>query len=344
MADLDLGLGGWSALFLVSAAVVVAAGTALARAGDAIATRTRLGGLFVGMLLLASATSLPEIVTDVSATLDGAPDLAIGDLFGSSMANMAILAIIDLATHRRVWPGVELGHARIGAVAIALTVVIVIGIANPTGIQIGWIGLEPIIVVMSYVVAAAWLGRTGRAPSGPGATPAEELVAPTGWGLSRIGSLRRDLATFGIAALAILGSGPLLAMSADGIATESGIAETFVGATLLAVATSLPELVAALAAVRIGAYDLAVGNLFGSNAFNMTVVLWVDLAHTEGPVLDAVSPQQLVPGLGAVLLMAVAIGALLGGDATRLRRGEPDAVLLLVVYVGLLVLAWFGAA
>lgn len=101
---LDLLLWQSSLIFAVSAAAVVGAGVVLARYGDAIATGSGLGGLFIGMLLLATATSLPEIVTAASAAAVGSPDLAIGDLLGSSMANMAILAFTDLLYRRRVWP------------------------------------------------------------------------------------------------------------------------------------------------------------------------------------------------------------------------------------------------
>ena len=118
------------------------------------------------------------------------------------------------------------------------------------------------------------------------------------------------------------------------------MAETFVGATLLAVATSLPELVASVAAVRLGAYDLAVGNLFGSNAFNATVVLFADAAYRPGPILAAVGADQLVVGLGALLLMAIAVGGIVHGAKTRFERGEPDALLLLAVYVALLWVLW----
>ena len=342
---LELALWQWLLVFAVSAAAVMGAGTVLARAGDGIATRTRLGGLFVGMLLMATATSLPEIVTDASAAAAGAPDLSIGDLFGSSMANMAILAFIDLTARRRVWPSVELGHARLGAVAIALTAFVLLSIVSPTGITIGWMGIESFAVVVIYVIAAAWIGRSDRSSrkAEAAAKPGEEVLVPVGWGGSS-GSLARDLGIFAAASGVILISGPALAISADGIAKQTGIAETFIGVTLLAIATSLPELVASLAAVRIGAHDLAVGNLFGSNAFNMTVVLWVDLAYTDGPVLQSVSLTQLIPGLGAILLMGLAIGALVSGRATRLRRGEPDALLVILAYLGLLLLSWVGAS
>jgi cation:H+ antiporter len=329
----------WVLTFAFSATVVVGAGTALARYGDAIATRTGLGGLFVGMLLMAGATSLPEIVTDAAAAAAGSPDLAVGDLFGSSMANMAILALIDMMYGRRVWPTIGLLHARVAAVAIGLTTFVLLSIVNPFDVRIGWVGIESIVMVAAYVVAAAWVHR---APSGHARTEpvADELLNPVGWGSDRPGSLRRDQLAFGAAAAVILVAAPFVALSAQGIAEQTGVAESFVGVTLLAMATSLPELVASISAVRLGAHDLAVGNLFGSNAFNMTIIVFVDGAYLPGPVLGVISTSQLIPGIGAILLMAIALGAIVQGASTRLRRGEPDALLLLLGYTGLLFLTW----
>jgi cation:H+ antiporter len=327
-----------AAIFALSAGVVVAAGIALALAGDVIASRTGLGGLFVGMLLLAAATSLPELVTDVSAVLAGAPDLAVGDLFGASMANMAILALIDLMHRGQVWFATGLGHARLASIAIALTAVILLGITAPTGLRIGWIGIESVIVVVGYVLAAAWIRRSGDP------RPDGELLEPIGIEdeLPRR-SLRGAVAVFAFAALLILLAAPVMARSAQGIAEETGVAETFIGVTLLALATTLPELVTSVTAVRIGAYALAVGNLFGSNALNATIVFFADAAHTDGPILAIVSTQQVVAGLGAILLMAIALGGIVHGARLRFERGEPDALLVLVTYVVLLAVLWAGA-
>ena len=318
------------AIFAVSAGVVVGAGVMLARNGDVIATRTGLGGLFVGMLLMAAATSLPEIVTDISAAASGAPDLAIGDLFGSSMANMAILALVDLLHRGQVWPSTGLGHARLASIAIALTAIICLGIASPVGLRIGWIGIESVVVVAAYVLAAAWIHRSqrGDAVLEPVGLEAHEVPAP---------SVRRASLLFAGGAVLVLLAAPVMARSAQ------GIAESFVGVTLLALATSLPELVTSVAAIRIGAYALAVGNLFGSNALNATVVLFADAAYTPGPILAAVSPQQLVAGLGAIVLMAIATGGIVHGARLRFERGEPDAILLLLTYVVLIGVLWAGA-
>ncbi|HSI98940.1 MAG TPA: sodium:calcium antiporter, partial [Patescibacteria group bacterium] len=235
------------AIFAVSAGVVVGAGVMLARNGDVIATRTGLGGLFVGMLLMAAATSLPEIVTDISAAASGAPDLAIGDLFGSSMANMAILALVDLLHRGQVWPSTGLGHARLASIAIALTAIICLGIASPVGLRIGWIGIESVVVVAAYVLAAAWIHRSqrGDAVLEPVGLEAHEVPAP---------SVRRASLLFAGGAVLVLLAAPVMARSAQGIAEATGLAESFVGVTLLALATSLPELVTSVAAVRIGAY------------------------------------------------------------------------------------------
>lgn len=327
---------GWAAVFLVTAAVVTGAGVRLARAGDEIAERAHLSRLLVGMLLMAAATSLPEIVTDMAAALADAPDLALGDLFGSSMANMAILAVVDLLHRHRVWPAVEVGHARVASVAIALTALAVLGILTPTGLAVGWVGLDTLGVAAAYVAALAWMRRSPHGRFGRD----ELLPVPTGWTRPARGELRPAVVRFAVAAGAIVVAAPVLALSGQRIAGFTGLGQTFVGAALLAVTTSLPELVASVAAARIGSHDLAVGNLFGSNAFNMLALVLVDAAYLEGPVLAAADPSQAVAGTGAVLLMALALAAIVHGVETRVRRLEPDAVLLLLGYVGALFAVW----
>jgi cation:H+ antiporter len=95
--------------------------------------------------------------------------------------------------------------------------------------------------------------------------------------------------------------------------------------------------VASIASLRIGAYDMAVGNLFGSNVANMSVLLFADIAYTEGPILAAVAPAQAVAGVGAILLMAIAVAAIVGeSERTRLRQLEPDAIALLLAYGALI--------
>jgi cation:H+ antiporter len=329
----------WALVFLAAAAVLVRASVALAVAGDEVAVRSGLGRVLVGTVLLAGATSLPEVVTDVSAALADAPDLAVGDVLGSSMANMAILAIIDLRHRGRVWPSVELAHARVAAIAMALPAMATLGILTPPGLRLGWVGVDTIGVAAVYVAAVAWFRRSpmparagGLLPVSTGARAADEELAP-----GRGPGLGPAVRSFALAALVIVVAAPVVAVAARELAQESGVAETTVGSVLLAITTSLPELVTSLAAVRIGAYDLAVGNLFGSNAANMAVLVVVDAAYTDGPLLAAVDPGQATAAMGAILLMGLATAAIVTGSETRVRRFEPDAVVVLAAYVGALV-------
>lgn len=335
---MELELWQWLLVFLASGVAIVGAATWLARAGDRIATTTGLGGLFVGVALTATATSLPEVVTAGSAALADSAELAVGDLFGSNMANMAILAVIDLISRRRLWPQVGLGHARVASVAIALTALGALFVVTPTGPAIGWVGVDTIAIVLVYAAALAWFRRV----QGPRVTPGiGEIPAPMGWRRrgrrGRRGSVVGPTGAFLLAALAVLAVGPIVAISSKGIADTSGLGETFVGVTFLAVATSLPELVASIAAVRMGSFDLAVGNLFGSNAMNMALFLVVDLAYRPGPITTAASVNVVIAaGVGAILLTAMALAAVVHGEETRLRRLEPDAALLLTIYLVLL--------
>lgn len=384
-----MGATGWALMFAVAGLVVAGAGVQIARAGDELAERLGLSRLFVGMILVATATSLPEVVTDVSAALGDAPDLAVGDLFGSSMANMAILAVIDLMRRKKVWLVVEIGHARVASIAIGLTAMAVLAVLTPPGIALGWVGIDTLVIGTAYVAAVGWMRRSpvgrfaegqvlpvptgwsepdddGESPEGAGGTgdlitvdemaaaPAQEVsaddegvTAPSGEVVEAGGrspeesaAIRRVVVRFGLAAAVILAAGPALARSGEELAEASGMGPTFVGTALVAISTSLPELVACVAAVRIGAADLAVGNLFGSNAFNMFALLFTDLAYLEGPVLAAVDPGQAVAGVAAVVLMALALAAIVHGAETRVLRLEPDAVLLLASYLGALYAVW----
>lgn len=327
----ELALAPLLAILGASIVTVVFAGTLLARVGDEIAEHTGLGRIFIGALLIAVATSLPELGTNLTAAASEAPDLAIGDLFGSSMANMAILAIIDLRYRGRLLPFVELGHTRIAAIAIGMTALAMLGISSPPGIVVGGVGIISIVLGVGYVAAMAWFRRVP--PIGvaePTPTPFRE---PRRFS-ERWTGLGPQLRRFGLATTALAVSAPLLALSTEEIAERGDMSQGILGVTVLAVTTSLPELVTSMAAVKMGAYDLAVGNLLGSNAANIAMILFVDIAYRPGPILAAVEEVNLVAGTGSILLMALALASIVSGQANRARKLEPDSIVLLVAYVG----------
>ena len=344
-------------VFLVTSAIIVGAGVMLAKSGDRIADVTGLGGLLIGMVLVAAATSLPEIAVAVSAVVvENSPDLAIGNLFGSNMANMALLAMIDLAWRGQVWHRVGAGHARTASVAIALTAVATLAVLRPFELAIGWVGIESVVIFVGFISLIAWTRRSSTpvVPIGDVShrvTSAEEAPAPTTGDAAHpdgrmaiLRSIRRDLVTFGAAALVILAAAPFLVDAADGIAREAQLGESFVGASFLAFSTSLPELATAAAAVRIGAFDLAVGSLLGSNAFNMAIIVIVDLFYLEGPILADVHAIEAFVGVSAVLLMAIVVAGIIHGGRTRVAKLEPGSGMTLVTYFILMYMIFTAGA
>jgi cation:H+ antiporter len=143
-------------------------------------------------------------------------------------------------------------------------------------------------------------------------------------------SLRGAILGYLLSAGAIFVAAPFLARSADQLAEQTGLGGTFVGTTLVALSTSLPEVVTTLAAVRQGAFDLAIGNIFGSNVFNMAILAVVDLFQA-GPLFTAVSPSHAVTAAWVILITAVAVLGLLYQAEKRYWLLEPDASLIIVL-------------
>jgi len=145
--------------------------------------------------------------------------------------------------------------------------------------------------------------------------------------------LGRAVVGFAVAAIVTLAAAPLFAYSAKQLAEATGLGNTFVGTWLVGLSTSLPELVASIAAVRIGAFDLAVGNLFGSNAFNMSIFLWLDLAHPGGSLFAEASKTHALTGVFASILMALGLAAIVYRAKKRFAMIEPDSALIALTYV-----------
>lgn len=146
-----------------------------------------------------------------------------------------------------------------------------------------------------------------------------------------------------MAAGAIFVAAPILATSANELAIMTGLSATFIGTTLVGGTTSLPELVTALAAVRLGAFDLAVGNLYGSNAFNMAALWFVDLAYRPGPLLGAITQTHAVTALISLLLMNVGVMGIIYRAERRFRFIEPDGLTMILGYgLGVWLLYWIS--
>jgi cation:H+ antiporter len=309
--------------FIVSAAVVVLAAIKLAQYGDVIAVRTRLSGMFIGTLLLAGATSLPELLSAINALAIDIPNLAAGSMFGSSMFNMFMLAILDLITQQaRILRQVAMNHALTASLANLLMGLAVFFLLANIDAQIGWIGVDSLAIMGIYMVGVRLIQQQGGKP--PSEMPAEQPGIP---------SLRRALLGFSLAVLFLVFSTPYVVRSASQIAEMTGLSAGFIGATLLAITTSLPELVATIAAVRIRAYDLAIGNLFGSNLFNMFALGLTDIFYLKGRFLGVIDPTFALVGLLGLSLTSLGLIGNIARVERRLGFVEADALLILFGYL-----------
>ncbi len=307
--------------FILSAVILVYAAIKLAEYGDVIAVRTRLSGMFIGTLLIAGATSLPELLSAINAIGQGVPNLAAGSMFGSAMFNMFVLAILDLIhQNARILRRVAMNHALTASLANLMMGLAVFFILANLDLKIGWVGADSLIIIVTYIGGVRLLqgGRTALPP---------DKIDDT-----KVPSLRRAGIGFGLATLVLVITTPFLVGSTNTIAQQTGISAGFIGATLLAATTSLPELVTTIAAARIGAYDLAVGNLFGSNIFNMFALGLTDFFYTEGRFLGAIDPAFAMVGLLGLLLTGMGLIGNLARVERRLFFVELDALLIFLGY------------
>jgi len=310
--------------FALSAAIIVVAAVKLAEYGDALAYRTGAGGLFVGSLLLAGATSLPEMLTMVSAIHQGHINLTAGDLFGSSMFNMFLLGLLDVSFYQtRVLRRVALNHALTASLGTLLTGLAVFFIVADIELPVAWVGVDSLVMIAAYV-AGVWLIRRN-----PLAGRRESVASDVVQGLP---SLRRAVIGFAGTALVLAIVTPSMVRSGSGIAQRSGLGDSFVGMAMIAIVTSLPELVAMVSAMRLGAYDMAVGNLFGSNVFNMFALASGDILYTQGSFLGAIDPVFALAGLLAMLLTTLGLVGNLAQTERRIIIVEADAALLILSY------------
>ena len=315
-------------IFLISSAIVVAAAVKLAEYSDVISVRTKLGGLLVGTIFLAGATSLPEMIASITSFSEGLPDLAAGNFFGSNMVNMLLLALVDMFSFQvPLLRRAAINHTLTMALGAMLMVVAIIFVLLAVPVPtLGWVGVDSLLLIALYFGGLWLIQKEGQLTAGPGGV--DEVVPGADFP-----SLRKGVLGFAAAAIVLMLTVPELVKATADIAEITGLGTTFVGTALLSLVTSLPELIAAIAAVRLGAPDLAIGNLFGSNIFNMLGLGLADFFYTDGRFLGDIDPSFALVGLLGLLLMIMA----LIGNLARIERKifyiEVDAILMILVYL-----------
>ena len=280
-------------VFLASAVVVVVAGIGLARFGDEIADLTGWGALWVGTVLVSIATSLPEMVTNISAVLIDAPGLALGNVFGADMINMFTISIVAIVFGvQNLFGGLRRDTQTLVLVAVGIAVV-AITVGATGDVAVGPTSVGGLLVAVAYLGGMKLVYDAGKSVGAEEGAPAAAVNAVRAWG------------GFGLAGLAILAAAPLLAVSADGIGEATGLGNSFMGVLAVSIVTTLPEASVTFAAARRKSYGLAIGNIYGSCAFNLFVIPIADLFHTDGPLLGSMESAHFVAAGSAIVLMSM---------------------------------------
>jgi len=316
--------------FLAGAAMIVLAGTRLSRYADEISERTGLGGAFIGFILLATVTSLPEVAVSATSILAvGSPDLAVGSLLGSNTFNLAIIVLLDILFRsgpllQKVYPGHVLS-AGLGVMFIGTVTALILFYEHGGVVEFFGVGLSSFIFVAIYIVAVRLIFRYDRrirTGTADGGTPPEK-GGP--WPVAL-----KTAAAAGV----IVAAGIWLSLTGEKVAAATGWGESFVGSLLLAAATSLPEAVVSIGALRLGRADMAISNLLGSNLFNMVTIALCDILYRPGALLASVSAAGVMSGLTALVMTGIVITALVyrTGTKSALRIGI-EALALGFVYL-----------
>jgi cation:H+ antiporter len=315
--------------FLVCTAAIVYSGTRLSRHGDVIAEKTGLGKVWIGMILMASVTSLPELVTGISSvTFAGVPDIAVGDVLGSCVFNILIIAILDAVY--RIMPisaKAHQGNILSAGFGIILLCMVTISIFLGKYISpIGWIGPYSLFFILIYFVAIrlvySYEKRQISALIKEKAIELRYKDIPT----------KTAVVRYILNAAVIIVAATFLPKIGEGIAKATGLGQTFVGNIFIALSTSLPELVVSMSAVKIDAIDLAIGNLFGSNIFNIFILAIDDIFFIKGPILSFANTNNIISALSAIAMTTIAIIGLTYRSSKKSLLLSWDSIGIVIFY------------
>jgi cation:H+ antiporter len=316
--------------FIACAGVILIAGIYISKYGDIIAEKTGLGRTWIGVILIASVTSLPELVTGISSVaVFNLSDIAVGNVLGACMLNLLMISILDvIGGSAPISTRVHQGHVLTAGFGILM-----LGIASLSMVlagslpSVGWIGVNSLFFIGCYLVAMRMVFVYERRRI---ADFVKEIAQEVHY---RHISKSKAYAMFAVNALLIIGAAIYLPRLSEDIAARTGLGQTFVGSIFVALSTTLPELAVSLSALRIGAADMAVGNLFGSNVFNLLVLAIDDIFYTTGPLLAHVSGNHIASALSAIMALSIAIIGLTYRADKKPTLFAWDALAIFVVYL-----------
>ncbi|MDG5472099.1 sodium:calcium antiporter [Jeotgalibacillus sp. ET6] len=317
--------------FVLAAVVTIFAAMKLSTYADVISTKTGMGGLLVGTLLLAGATSLPEVTTSFSAVWIGNNDIAIGNLLGSNLFNVFIIACFDLYFRKKqLFLQASNDHLFTAGIGMLMTLLIMISLILRIDYTILGFGIDSLLIAAIYLAKILILGRLSQ--NRQTLTQHEDPLLAKVDSSEKMMSLRYAVIGFIIAAIVIMGAGTMLSIMGDQIAVITGLGSSFIGSFLVAAATSFPEAVSVLVALRLKNINLAVGSILGSNIFNIFIIAGADAVYREGSIMSSVSSSHLTTAIGIFILSGILTYAILRKKAASGFKYMLPSLLAIVVY------------
>ena len=332
-------------LFLAAAAAIWVAGVQLSDQTDILATRLHLGQALGGLILLAIATNLPEIAIVASAAVSDNLGVAIGNILGGIAIQTVVLVVLDVwgvkGPRPLTYQAASLVLVLEAALVVAVLAVVVAGAQLPDTLIAFRLTPGVLLILLLWVTGLFLLRRAGRSlPWHESGEAPENQEKPRGHSTKQTErqatakgiSTARSMTVFGVAALVTLGAGVVLERSGEAIANGIGLSGVLFGATVLAAATSLPEVSTGLTSVRLGDYQLAVSDIFGGNAFLPVLFLFATLISGQAVLPHAQPTDIYLTGVGMLLTLVYAAGLLFRPSRRVLGMGA-DSLVVLVLYV-----------
>lgn len=317
--------------FTVAALVIIIAGSKLAKLSNSLADQTGLGEALFGVFLLAGVTSLPDFAATLTAAIDSRPNLAMSNVMGSMAVNLVFLAVADIFYRKA-----NLEHAAASTVNLMLAGLLIVLLTLPLLAvftpAITFSNIHPVtpIIIIAYVSGFHLVIRTKTKPMWFPRQTRQTVTDQPDENLH--GNLSSVWIMF-ICMAALTGiAGWVLMESAKQIADQTGISETLMGGFFTAFATSTPELVTTIVAIRIGALTLAVSNIFGTNCFNMLVVAAADVGYTQGSIYHDIAPVQVTWALVSILMTAILLLGMVRRETYGIGKIGFESALILAIY------------
>lgn len=328
------------AIFVAAAAVVWVAGIQLSKATDVLDARLHLGSALGGLIVLAVATNLPEIAITVSAALSGNLDVAVGNILGGIALQTVVLVILDAFGKRGrgvkplTYRAASLTLVLEGLVVVAVLAVVIAGSQLPDGLEVWRLTPDVVLIAALWIVGLILVQRAGshlpwhedgRAPDASPKPPARKKKMST----------QKAAIVFAVSALATLVAGVVLERTGDAASSQIGLSGVLFGATVLALATSLPEISTGLQAIRQGDDNLAISDIFGGNAFLPVLFLLATVISGSAVLPRANAADIYLTAVAALLTLVYVVGLIFRPQRRILGMGVDSLTVLVLYAVGI---------